>query len=189
MKNKTNFPHHAFALLCGMAFVFAGSAFGQAPWVVDAPKSQAVPEGGTAVLSISVTGELPITYTWHRNFELTNYYEVTLDSTNCTLILTNMTAEQACFFNLNTQNAYGPGPGKQVVVAVISSGMETNGFALTVRGITNSVWQIDCTTNLQLADWFTITNFSPAGSPPVFEFVDLEATNLNRFYRVIPTVY
>ena len=74
-------------------------------------------------------------------------------------------------------------------VAVISSGMETNGFALTIRGLTNSVWRIDCRTNLESAAWFTLTNLTIPRNPPVTKFVDLAATNGNRFYQVIPKVY
>lgn len=171
------------ALMCFSSVVHA-----EVPFVVEGPESQAVPEGGTAILSVSCTGSLPITYTWHRNFEFTNYYSATLDSTNCTLVLTNMTPEKACFFNLDVSNADGFGGGKQVIVAVISAGMETNGFALSIRGVTNSVWRVDCKTNLA-SDWFTVTNFDIPRQPPVFKFVDLEGTNLSRFYRVVPTVY
>ena len=175
--------------LWGASLLLTNIVLGQSPWIVVPPVSQAVPEGGTAYLSVSVTGALPITYTWHRNFEFTNYYRVTLDSTNCALVLTNLTPADACFFNLDTQNSFGNGAGKQVIVAVMSSGMDTNGFALTIRGLTNSVWTINYSTNLALPDWVTLTNFSIPRTPSVFEFVDLEATNLNRFYQVIPTVY
>lgn len=141
------------------------------------------------MLSVSVSGALPMTYTWFRNFEFFQpYYQVTLDSTNCTLVLTNLTPDDACFFSLQTQNADGYGPGVQVIVAVISAGMETNGFALTIRGLTNSTWTVNCSTNLA-EDWVTLTNFSIPLFPPVFRCVDLEATNRHRFYQVIPTVY
>lgn len=189
MKKAANSLRYTTMLLCGAALLFSGTVSGQAPWIVVPPVSQAVPEGGTAYLSVSVSGALPITYTWRRNFEFTNYYQVTLDSTNCTLVLTNLAPADACFFNLDTQNAYGYGSGKQVIVAVISSGMETNGFALTIRGLTNSWWTINCTTNLSSPNWFTVTNFSIPRSPPVFKFVDVEATNLNRFYQVFSTVH
>ncbi len=183
---------HLSRLIAGfglMGVLSPTTMLGQYPWVVSPPVSQVVPEGGTAVLSVSVTGELPITYTWHRNYDFyPPYYEVTLYSTNCTLVLTNMTPADACFFSLDTHNAYGYGQGVQAVVAVLSSGMETNGFALTIRGLTNSVWTINCSTNMP-PQWFTLTNFSIPKSPPVYKFVDMEATNLCRFYSVIPKVY
>lgn len=172
-----------------LSLLLPSAVYGQMPDIVIAPESQAVPEGGTAYLTVSVSGALPMTYRWRRNFDFTPYYEVTLDSTNCTLVLTNLTPDKACFFNLDVSNAYGYGPGKQAVVAVISSGIETNGFVLTVYGLTNSIWRVDCNTNLQAANWFTLTNFSIPARPPVFRFVDLEATNMNRFYRVIPKVF
>jgi hypothetical protein len=189
MKKRIGRLSWIFALLCTTPLVFDSAAFGQSPWIVVPPLSQAVPEGGTAYLSVSVTGALPITYTWHRNYEFTNYYSATLDSTNFTLVLSNMTPSQACFFNLDVSNADGHAPGKQVIVAVLSSGMETNGFALTIRGLTNSVWRIDYTTNLDAPDWLTLTNVAIPKAPPVIKFVDLAATNLNRFYRVLPTVF
>jgi len=189
MKKTIDRLHCTMMTLWGASLLLSNTVLGQSPWIVVPPVSQVVPEGGTAYLSVSVTGALPITYTWRRNFEFTNYYRVTLDSTNCTLVLTNLTPADACFFSLDTQNAFGYGPGKQVIVAVLSSGMATNGFALTIRGLTNSVWTINCITNLAHPEWFTLTNFSIPRSPPVFKFVDLEATNLNRFYEVIPRVY
>jgi len=174
----------AFTLLLTVSPV----AFGQHPIIVTAPVSQAVPEGGTAYLHVEAAGILPLTYTWRRNREATNYYQVTLDSTHCTLVLSNLTPAQACFFSLDVNNAYGYAGGKQVIVAVLSAGMETNGFALTIRGLTNSTWRIDCSTNLATSGWFTLTNFSIPRSPPLFKFVDLEGTNRSRFYQVIPKV-
>jgi hypothetical protein len=190
MKNR-KLQHRIYTILVlAIMTCLASSAFGQAPSIVIPPTSQAVPQGGTAYLSVSVSGALPITYTWHQNFNFsTPYYQATLNSTNCTLVLTNLQPSDAGFFSLDTQNAYGYGPGKQVAVGVISSGMATNGFVLTVYGLTNSTWTVNCTTNLNPPQWFTLTNFSIPSSPPVFKFVDLEATNLNRFYEVIPKVY
>ena len=187
MSNKAGCLRYAVVMVLGTIF-FTNTVLGQAPSIVTPPASKAVPQGGTAYLSVSVAGALPITYTWHRNSESTNYYQVTLDSTNCSLTLSDMMPSNACFFNLDTQNSYGHGPGKQVVVAVISSGMATNGFVLTVQGLTNSVWTINCSTNFSPPDWFTLTNFSIPKNPPVFTFVDLAATNLSRFYEVIPKV-
>jgi hypothetical protein len=189
MKQRTDRLSGTFVFFWGTTLLFANAAFGQSPQIVAAPVSQAVAEGGTAYLSVSVTGALPITYTWHRNFEFTNYYTATLDSTNCTLVLSNLTPDKACFFNLDVNNAYGYAPGKQVIIAVISSGMETNGFVLTIHGLTNSVWRIDCATNLESPGWFTLTNLSIPSTPAFIKFVDLEATNLHRFYRVLPKVY
>lgn len=171
----------------GMALLLDHAAFGQSPWIVASPASQAVPQGGSAVLKVAVSGALPITYTWRRNFDFNPYYEATLNSTNCTLVLTNLAPSDACFFNLDCHNAFGYSQGVQAIVAVIGSGMETNGFALTIRGLTNSVWTIKCTTNLP-PTWITLTNFGIPRSPPVFRFVDLAATNLNRFYQVLPKV-
>lgn len=117
------------------------------------------------------------------------YYSETLYSTNCTLILSNMTPEDACFFNIDVKNSYGYGPGTQVMVGVISAGMETNGFALTLHGLTNSLWRVDCTIDVEQTNWFTITNLTIPGTLSWVKFVDMEATNLHRYYKVIPTVY
>jgi hypothetical protein len=188
MNHKASYLRYPIVLLLGIILLFSNTVLGQSPSIVVPPESQGVPKGGTAYLSVTVAGALPITYTWHRNFESTNYYQATLDSTNCTLTLPDMMPSNACFFNLDTHNSFGNGPGKQVVVAVISSGMATNGFVLTIQGLTNSVWTINCSTNLSPSNWFTLTNFGIPANPPVFTFVDLEATNLNRFYQVIPKV-
>jgi hypothetical protein len=189
MNTKLTSSRYFVVLWAGIAGMLANAAFGQAPAIVSPPQSQAVPEGGTAHLSIAVTGAVPITYTWHRNFDFSKpYYEATLDTTNCTLTITNVTMENAGVFTVDLQNNDGSGPGAEAVVAVISAGMETNGFVLTIQGVTNSVWTVNCTTNIP-PQWFTLTNFSIPADPPVFKFVDLEATNLNRFYEVIPKVY
>lgn len=189
MNRRSPRSHPAAFLGAALTLLLVPAAFGQAPVVVTAPRSQAVPEGGSAWLRVETAGALPVTYTWRRNFEFTNYCQVTLDSHECTLVLTNLTPAKACFFNLQVGNAQGYAPGKQVIVAVTSAGMETNGFALSIRGLTNSLWRIECNTNLATDAWTTLTNFSIPRSPPVFKFVDLEGTNLSRFYRVIPKVY
>jgi hypothetical protein len=184
----TTSRHHISTLIGTGALFLAMTAFAQ-PTIVIPPVSQAVPEGGTAVLSVSVAGTLPITYEWRRNLEWTPYYLETLDSTNCTLLLTNMTPDKSCFFSLQVSNAEGYATGKQVIVAVIGAGIETNGFALTIFGLTNSIWRVDYATNLASPQWQTLTNLSIPRTPSWFKFVDLQATNLNRFYQVHPTVY
>ena len=190
MKNAADNHCKVMVLLLGFTSLVTNTGLSQSPSIIIPPASQAVPQGGNAYLSVTVSGALPITYTWHQNFNFaTPYYQATLYSTNCTLVLTNLQPSDAGFFSLDTQNSYGNGPGVQTAVAVISSGMATNGFVLTVYGLTNSVWTVNCTTNLTSPNWFTLTNFSVPANPPVFQFVDLEATNLNRFYKVISTVY
>jgi Immunoglobulin domain len=192
MINKTDNRFKIVVLMLGFASFLTITGLGQSPSIVIPPASQVVPEGGNAYLSVSTSGALPITYTWtwfKNGSPPTQYYQATLNSTNCTLALTNLQLSDAGFFNLDTHNSYGYGPGKQAAIAVISSGMATNGFVLTTYGLTNSVWTINCTTNLNPPNWFTLTNFSIPSYPPVFKFVDLEATNLNRFYQVIPKVY
>lgn len=162
--------------------VWCGRA--QHPQVVVPPESVAVPEGGTAYLTVTATGELPLTFTWRRNFEFTNFYSATLYTTNCTLVYSNVTVDKACFFNLDVSNVHGYAGGKQAIVAVLGSGMETNGFALTINGLTNSTWKIECNTNFPAADWFVLTNISIPTFPARIKYTDLEATNGSRFYRV-----
>jgi hypothetical protein len=180
-----------FAVLFFQACLFlAQPTFGQnAPIIVIPPQSQAIPQGGTAYLSVSVTGDLPINYKWRRNYESGYFYDVTLDSTNCTLVLSNLTPSMAATFSVRAENAYGISATKVAAVSIISAGMETNGFSLTIRGLTNSIWRIECCTNFQAQQWYTLTNLSIPKFPPSIKFTDLEATNLSRFYRVIPTVF
>lgn len=177
--------------LLTMLTLAASPGLSQLPSIVVRPASQAVVQGGSASLSVSTSGDLPITYTWmwFKNEQPPiPYYQETLDSTNCTIVLTNLQPSDAGFFNLNIQNSHGYGPGSQVAVGVIASGMETNGFALTVYGLTNSFWTVNYTTNLAQPNWTTLTNFSIPHNPRMVKFVDLGATNLNRFYQVIPHV-
>jgi len=189
MKNITNY-YKIVLLLLGINLCLINTALSQSPWIVIPPVSAAVPQGGHILFSVSVSGALPITYTWYQNFNFeTPYYQATLYSTNCTLLLTNLQPSDAGFFSLQAQNSYGYSPGTQAAIGVISSGRATNGFVLTVYGLTNSLWTVNCNTNLGSSPWFTLTNFSIPSYPPVFTFVDLQATNLSRFYRVIPKVY
>jgi uncharacterized repeat protein (TIGR03803 family) len=76
-------------------------------------------------------------------------------------------------------------PPPAIACPAIDPGMETNGFALTIRGPANSRWTINCSTQMP-PRWFPLTNFTMPSSPPMFRFVDLEATNVQRFYEVIP---
>lgn len=172
------------------ALLMANPALGQIPMLVSRPVSRAVAQGSTATLSVTLSGALPITYTWtwYRNgLPPTQFYYPNLYSTNCTIVLTNLQPADAGYVDLDSQNAYGPGPGVQTVVGVISADMATNGFVLNIYGVTNSFWTVNCTTNMP-PNWFTLTNFS-IPREQTFKFVDLEATNLNRFYEVIPKVY
>jgi hypothetical protein len=189
MGKTTSGMRQASLLLMVILFGLAEAAFGQGPVVVSRPESQAVPEGGNAILTVSVTGELPITYKWKRlkGSSLTPYWSPTLDATTCTLVVTNMQASDACLFLLDITNAAGSASGGITTVAVFSSDMRTNGFTFTVSGNTNLDWRIDCSTNFPAQDWFTLTNLVISSSPPFARvFTDPEATNLSRFYRMIP---
>ena len=178
------------ATLLVVAFLFdlTEAGLGQSPEVVSRPENQAVPEGGNAILSVSVTGELPITYQWRRwkGSVISDYWNPTLDSTNCTLVLTNVQASDACLFLLDINNAAGHSSGVLTTVAVFSSNMATNGFTVTINGDTNLNWRVDYTTNFHAPDWVTLTNLIIPEFTPEITFTDLEATNLSRFYRVIP---
>ena len=178
----------ASLLLVVFVFGLPEVGLGQSPEFVSRPVSQAVPEGGNAILSVSVTGELPITYEWRRwkGSVISDYWKPALDSTNCTLVLTNVQASDACLFLLDVYNAAGNSGGALTTVAVFSSNMATNGFTLTINGDTNLNWRVEYTTNFHTPDWVTLTNLIIPESPPEITFTDLEATNLSRFYRVIP---
>lgn len=189
MNHKIKRNHYCIPLVLGITLFLSNCALARYPWIEIPPVSQAVPEGGSAALTVSMSGDLPITYTWNRNFEPTNYYEVTLDSTNCTLLLTNLKPADACVFLLQGKNADGDSQVKEIVVGVIASGMATNGFALTVYGTTNCVWNVNCTTNIAAPEWFNLAKFNIPVNFSSYTYVDLEATNLSRFYQVIPIVY
>lgn len=188
MKGKTSSGFFTFLLLQACVFSPQLVSGQNAPTIVIPPQNQAVPEGGTAYLSVSVTGDLPINYKWRRNYEGTYFHNVTLDSTNCTVVLSNLTPSMAGTFSVHAVNAYGQSLPKYAAVSVISPGMETNGFSLSIRGLTNSTWRIECCTNFQAQQWFTLTNISIPQFPPITKFTDLAGTNGSRFYRVISTV-
>jgi hypothetical protein len=96
----------------------------------------------------------------------------------------------AGYFRVKVSNAQGNDYSRFAYIAVLGTGMETNGFAVTIRATTNTTWRIDCTTNLlEAGNWFTLTNIVIPYSPPYIRYVDTAATNRNRLYRVVPTMF
>jgi hypothetical protein len=177
------------ALVVVGQLLFHGQALAQAPHIVTHPLTHTVCPGATVHLEVVATGELPMTYQWIRN-GMTTYTNVTLNQNSCTLVLTNMTTNLAGYFYVRVINASGNQYSHYAYITVLDPGVETNGFGLTIRALTNTTWRIECTTNLVGgANWFTLTNLTIPRSPAYIHYVDREGTNLSRLYRVVPTTF
>ncbi len=149
-----------------------------------------VSAGSTVELTVTATGELPLTFEWYREFFPFAYTNATLQEHTCTLVLTNVMPEMATFFRVQVINDYGNDWSGIAYLAVTTPAMEDDGFSLTIQATTNTTWRVDfATDSWPQANWSTLTNLSIPSFPPYVKFVDTDATNRNRFYRVIPTVF
>jgi hypothetical protein len=151
--------------------------------IVVQPQSQAVMVGSTAIFTVSAAGTPPFTYTWYTNYGGV-FAKTVLNETNCSLVLTNVTTNMAGFFRLYVGDSNSTAMARFAHLAVMSPGMETNGFRITLGGTTNTSWLVDYTTEANSTNWLRLATVAIPRFPPRTNFVDLNATNLNRFYRV-----
>jgi hypothetical protein len=147
--------------------------------------NQVVVLGNTATMNASVTGALPLTYTWYFSNDQTHTRTETLNSTHWSLTITNVTPTQAGLLNLQVSNSYGITPVEQICLAVISPTVQSNCFVLTAVGPTNYIWQLDGATDLGSTDWVGLTNFSMAADTGSFCYVDPAGANVEKFYRMV----
>jgi hypothetical protein len=167
---------------CGSAFTNSASlTVWVAPAISAAPQSLTLRVGQDAVFKVGVTGTEPLVYQWQ--FNGTNL----VDATNATLILTNVTTNQAGAYGVTVTNLAGIASTSATcavyctAAAVLKAppSFTGGGFQFTITGVPGFNYSLEASTNL--VDWVPLsTNTSP------FTFADGDATNFRaRYYRSV----
>jgi hypothetical protein len=150
------------------------------PSIITQPTGCTNVVGATANFNVVADGTAPLNYQW--SFNGTNLG----GATNVTLMLTNVTADQAGVYSVTITNMAGSVTSSNAVLSVYATTAATlngcsfacdNGFLFQVAGIPGFNYAVQVSTNL--IDWVSlITNASP------FCFTDANATNSpQQFYR------
>jgi hypothetical protein len=138
--------------------------------------------GATAGFSVVADGTEPLSYQWQFN-------NTNLDgATNATLILNNVTMDQAGAYSVTITNIAGGVISSNAVLSVYATAAATlnafsfsgdNGFQFQVAGVPGFNYAVQESTNL--IDWVSLfTNTSP------FSFTDTNTVSLpQQFYRAI----
>jgi len=111
--NVQNTNEGLYRAIVGNAFGFDTSAPGRLtigfrPTITQQPQSMTVVEGETAILSISASGNLPMSYRWRRNgITLTN---ITLDSNTSLFVIENVQTNHAGGYTVAVTNQLGAAP-------------------------------------------------------------------------------
>jgi catechol 2,3-dioxygenase-like lactoylglutathione lyase family enzyme len=152
-----------------------------APAVTAAPQSLTLLAGQDAVFNVEATGTEPLVYQWQ--FNGTNLVE----ATDATLILTNVTTDQAGTYGVTVTNLAGIAStsatfcvySSAAAVLTAPPSFSGDGFQFTNTGVPGFNYAVEASTNL--VDWVPlVTNTSP------FTFVDGDATNFPaRYYRSV----
>jgi hypothetical protein len=143
----------------------------QPPRFVVQPQSQTVPEGGTAMFHVEVSGTPPFGYRWRRNgVNVTGFGQGT-----DTLIIPNVQASHAGVYSVVVTNAANPAPGilSSNAVLVVAP---TNAPPPPLVGI-NQTWRYD-QSGADLTPAFVARDFDdsnwPQGAAPLgVEFAQL----------------
>ncbi len=155
------------------------------PSIVSQPQPAIVPRGGSAVLSVNVTGTEPLVFQWR--LEGTPIPDATQSSYN----LTNAQPQHAGNYSVVITNAAGSVTSDLALLVVenplIRFGSilinENHEPTLTINGPPGTQVSIQISTNL--ITWNTVTNLV-IGDEALLEFTDeLSLTNAQRFYRTI----
>jgi hypothetical protein len=152
------------------------------PLLTEQPSDQATLAGSNATFSANATGQLPISWQWQFN-------QTNIDgATNSTLILTNVTPDQAGNYSVLVTNANGPTLSSNATLSVYSSPTPAmaspavsanNQMQFTITGVSGFHYAIQASTDFLNWD-FIATNVAP------FDFTDTNSANLpQRFYRAV----
>ena len=152
------------------------------PWIPQQPADQSVLVGSNAAFSVNAFGQLPMTWQWQ--FNQTNID----DATNSTLLLTNVTPDQAGTYSVLVTNAYGSTASSNATLYVYLSPMPAlaspvlsvdNQMQFTITGVPGLNYAVQVSTDMMNWD-FVATNAAP------FDFTDTNTANFPaRYYRVV----
>lgn len=147
------------------------------PAITNAPVSQVVKLGDTVNFTVGASGSVPLTYQWRLNSQ-----PIT-GATNTTLVLTNVSAGNAGFYDVVIT-----GPSGTTTSAAVSLGfVDLKLYAgIVITGPVGGNYRIDYTS--ALADppsWQFLANVTLPSSPYVF--IDYASPGVGqRFYRAVP---
>lgn len=152
------------------------------PIFTQQPASLAVLTGSNAMFSAGALGNSPMFWQWQ--FNGTNID----NATNTTLVLDNVTPDQAGTYSVFITNANGSTPGSNAALSVYTSAVATmtppllstdNQIQFALSGVPGLNYVLQASTDL--VNWDSIaTNISP------FNFTDTNSANIpQRYYRAI----
>ena len=152
------------------------------PLITQQPADQSVLIGSNAMFSVTAVGQLPMTWQWQ--FNQTNID----DATNATLVLTNVTPDQAGAYSVLITNANGGTISSNATLSVYLSPMPAmispalsidNQMQFTITGVPGLNYAVQVSTDLMNWD-FVATNAAP------FDFTDTNTANFSaRYYRTV----
>jgi hypothetical protein len=154
------------------------------PTITAQPTNIIALAGGNATFTVAADGTAPLSCQW--SFNNTNLD----DATNLTLMLTNLTMDQAGVYSVTVTNFAGSVTSSNAILSVYSSTVPAlnglsfdagNNFSFTVAGVPGFNYAVQSSTNL--IDWVPLlTNTSP------FIFIDTNSASFQQqFYRSIYT--
>lgn len=146
------------------------------PVVTNQPISGTVSSGGTATLTVGVTGTPPFTYQWQFN-------GVNIaGATNASLDIPNFSVANAGGYSVSVSNSVGGVTSSIATLASVDIAM----FAgVIVNGPLGSNYLIQAASSLTPTVWSTLTNVALPTQPYIY--IDYNSpTNAKQFYRALP---
>jgi hypothetical protein len=133
----------------------ANSAVGIPPTIVSQPQSQIAVAYSTVVLSVSATGDAPLSYQWRRNGDLVT------GATNAMLVLANIQPQQNGGYDCVVANAAGSVVSSNAVISLVyGAAIIEQPISVSLRGSTN-VADYGSTTNRSATFTAAATSSSP----------------------------
>ena len=178
-----------FIHLAGLVFIdgtlYVADAGGDAIYAITFPQPNILAEpsgataasGGTATLSVSVSGQPPFTYQWQFNGAALP------GATNSSLTIAGVSAANAGLYSVTISNAWGSVTSTPASVAAADLKLLAS---VIVNGLPGLSYTVQSTPALgAAATWTTLTNVTLTTNPYIY--VDYGSlTNSRRFYRVVP---
>ncbi len=145
------------------------------PIITTQPQSQTVSLGANASFTVAAGGTSPFTYQWRLNG--TNL----ASQTSTKLSLTNVNFPQAGKYSTVVSNSVSFATSSDAILSVTTF---QPGSGIVLGGGVGGHYQIDYSTNLNVTNWTTLSNFFLPSSPLVIPD-NTPSTSTQRFYRVI----
>lgn len=172
--------------ITGHRTIGPGVSAGGSPTIVTHPTTQSAPTGSSVSLSVTATGDPPLTYQWRFN-------RVAIPgATSPTLTLDPVQASHAGSYTVVVSNAHGSATSQPAILTVVGATGDAprfdqvqfvsgEGFRFRLTGPVGRRYALEASTDLQA--WIEIATLdNPAGT---IEFTDAEAVVFPQsYYRV-----